>query len=49
MKISKEEQSKQEKLNQARLISGLATRLPWIVLAITLIAFVLIFLQALLQ
>jgi hypothetical protein len=38
---------KEEELGQVRLISNLARRLPWIVLAISLFAFVVIFLQAL--
>jgi len=36
----------EEKLKQLRLINKLATRLPWIVLGVSLFAFLIIFLQA---
>lgn len=41
-------QKREEMLRQAHLIQKLATRLPWIVLAISLLAFLIIFLQVLL-
>lgn len=41
-----EQKKREEMLRQALLIQKLATRLPWIVLSISLLAFIIIFLQA---
>lgn len=43
------ELQRQETLRQLRLVEKLATRLPWIVLVISLIAFVAIFVEVLLS
>jgi len=44
---SKEDKDLEEKMRQALLIHKLAVRLPWIVLGISLFAFLIIFLQVL--
>lgn len=46
--VEEEKQRKREEmLRQAQLIQKLAVRLPWIVMGISLLAFIIIFLQAL--
>lgn len=49
--LSEEEKRKQQErehtLRQLRLVENLARRLPWIVLAISILAFVAIFLEIL--
>lgn len=45
MKQEESDKEREERIRQLRLIEKLATRLPWIVLAISLIAFVAIFIE----
>jgi len=40
-----DDQKHEEMLKKAQLIHNLATRLPWIVMGISLLAFLIIFLQ----